>query len=136
MSCTLLEHVTLSRVHVRLDATDGIFLRLSYKKANNTFLNSVRKNHVEAQVKFSLKVTEMARVTVERQLLVYQGGGRGKGLSRLNNGSKIFQVSKKWQRPSTKGRTVSPVGAFRDMKMTGMFVDPLTGRNRRFWSHL
>ena len=137
MSCTLLEHVTLSRVHVRLDATDGIFLRLSYNKANNTFLNSVRKNHVEAQVKFPFKVTERARVTVERLLLVYQrGGGRGGRASRLNNGSKIFQVSKKWQRPSTKGRTVSPVGTFRNMKMTGMFVDPLTGRNRRFWSHL
>ena len=77
MSCTVLEHVTLSRVHVRLDATEGIFPRLSYNKANNTVLNSVRKNHVEAQVKFSLIVTERARVTVERQLLVYQGGRGG-----------------------------------------------------------
>ena len=27
---------------------------------------------------------------------------------------------------------VSPVGTFRNMKMTGMFVDPLTGRNADF----
>ena len=76
MSCTLLEHVTLSRVHVRLDTTDGISPRLSYNKANNAFLNSARKNHVEAQVKFSLKVTERARITAnvtvrKDSLLVY-----------------------------------------------------------------
>ena len=40
-----------------------IFLGLSYISANNTFLNSGRKNDVEAQVEFSLKVTERARVT-------------------------------------------------------------------------
>ena len=36
---------------------------LRYNKANDTFLNSVRKNDVEAQVEFSLKVKERARVT-------------------------------------------------------------------------
>ena len=30
---------------------------------NNTFLNSLRKNDVEAQVEFTLKVLERARVT-------------------------------------------------------------------------
>ena len=40
-----------------------IFLGLSYISANNTFLNSGRKNDVEAQVEFSLKVTERTRVT-------------------------------------------------------------------------
>ena len=34
----------------------NIFPGLSYNKANNTFLNSVRKNDVEAQLEFSLKV--------------------------------------------------------------------------------
>ena len=29
---------------------------LSYNKANNTFLNSIRKNEVEAQIEFTLKV--------------------------------------------------------------------------------
>ena len=43
-----------------LVATDG----LSYNKANNTFLNSARKNDVEAgYVEFSLKVMERAEVT-------------------------------------------------------------------------
>ena len=46
-------------------SSDGcnIFLSLSYNKANNTFLNSLRKNEVEAQVKFTLKIMERARVT-------------------------------------------------------------------------
>ena len=35
---------------------------LSYRKENNTFLNSLRKNDVEAQVEFTLKVMERARV--------------------------------------------------------------------------
>ena len=34
-----------------------------YKKINYTFLNTVRKNDIEAQVEFSLKVTERATVT-------------------------------------------------------------------------
>ena len=41
----------------------NIFARLSYNKANNTFLNSLRKKEVEAQVEFPLKITERARVT-------------------------------------------------------------------------
>ena len=32
-------------------------------KANNTFLNSLTNNEVEAQVEFMLKVMERARVT-------------------------------------------------------------------------
>ena len=36
---------------------------LRYTKANNTFLNSVRKNDAENQVEFTLKVLERARVT-------------------------------------------------------------------------
>ena len=34
-----------------------------YNKANNTFLNSLRKNDVEAEVDFSLKVMERVWVT-------------------------------------------------------------------------
>ena len=34
---------------------------LSYNKANNTFLNSLRKNEVETRVEFTLKITERAR---------------------------------------------------------------------------
>ena len=41
----------------------NIFPGVSYNKTNKTFLNSVRKNDVEAQVEFSLKVRERARVT-------------------------------------------------------------------------
>ena len=41
----------------------NIFPGLSYNKANDTFLNGVRKNDVEAQVEFSLKVKEKTRVT-------------------------------------------------------------------------
>ena len=41
----------------------NIFPGLSYNKANDTFLNSVRTNDVEAQVEFPLKVKERARVT-------------------------------------------------------------------------
>ena len=37
---------------------------LSYKKANNTSSNSVRKNAVGAQVEFLLKFMERARVTL------------------------------------------------------------------------
>ena len=36
---------------------------LNYIKANNTFLNSLRKDDVEAQVEFTLKVMERAKVT-------------------------------------------------------------------------
>ena len=36
----------------------NIFPGLSYKKAKNTFPNSVRKNDVEVQVEFSLKFTK------------------------------------------------------------------------------
>ena len=36
---------------------------LSYNKENNAFLKSLRKNNVEAQVEFTLKVMERARVT-------------------------------------------------------------------------
>ena len=55
----------------------NIFPGLSYNKANNTFLNSIRKNKVEAQVKFTLKIMERARapviaVTVKKDsLLLY-----------------------------------------------------------------
>ena len=41
----------------------NIFPGLSYSQANDTFLNSVRKNDVEAQVEFLLKVKERVRVT-------------------------------------------------------------------------
>ena len=43
----------------------NIFPGLSYNKANNTFLNSLRKKEVEveAQVEFPFKITERARVT-------------------------------------------------------------------------
>ena len=34
----------------------NIFFGLSYIKANNTFLNSVRKKDCEAQVEFSFKI--------------------------------------------------------------------------------
>ena len=40
-----------------------IFPGLSYNKANDTFLNSLRNNDVEAEVEFTLKVIERARVT-------------------------------------------------------------------------
>ena len=45
--------------------TRNIFPGLSYHKAtaNNTFLNSLKKNDVEAQVEFMFKVMERARVT-------------------------------------------------------------------------
>ena len=36
---------------------------LNYNKANNTFLISLTKNDVEAQVELTLKVMERARVT-------------------------------------------------------------------------
>ena len=36
---------------------------LNYNKANNTFLISLRKNDVEAQVEFTIKVMERVRVT-------------------------------------------------------------------------
>ena len=41
----------------------NIFPGLSCSKANNTSLNSVRKNTVEAQVEYTLKVMERAGVT-------------------------------------------------------------------------
>ena len=40
----------------------GIFLGLSYNKANKMFLNSLRKNETEAQVEFTLKIIERATV--------------------------------------------------------------------------
>ena len=41
----------------------GVFPGLSYNKENNTFLKSIRKNETEAQVEFTLKIMERARVT-------------------------------------------------------------------------
>ena len=41
----------------------NIFPGLSYNKAINTFLNSLRKNDVEAKVEFTSKIMESARVT-------------------------------------------------------------------------
>ena len=41
----------------------NIFPGLSYNKENNTFLDSLRKNDVDAQYEFTLKVMERARVT-------------------------------------------------------------------------
>ena len=40
----------------------NIFPGLCDNKENNTFLNSLRKNDVEAQVEFTLKVMKRARV--------------------------------------------------------------------------
>ena len=40
-----------------------IFPELSYNKANNTSFYSLEENNVEAQVEFTSKVTERARVT-------------------------------------------------------------------------
>ena len=40
----------------------NIFPGLSYNMENNTFLNSLRKNEDEAQVEFTLKSMERARV--------------------------------------------------------------------------
>ena len=42
----------------------NIFPGLSYKKAKNTFSNSVTKNDVEVQVESSLKFTKELRKTV------------------------------------------------------------------------
>ena len=42
----------------------NIFPGLSYKKAKNTFPNSVTKNDVEVQVESSLKFTKELRKTV------------------------------------------------------------------------
>ena len=41
----------------------NIFPGLSYNKESDTFLNSLKKNDVEAQVEFTSKVMERARVT-------------------------------------------------------------------------
>ena len=41
----------------------NIFPALSYNKADNTFLNSLKKNDVEFQVEFTFNVMERARVT-------------------------------------------------------------------------
>ena len=38
----------------------NVFLGLSFNMANNTFVNSLSKNHVEAQIEFTSKVTERA----------------------------------------------------------------------------
>ena len=43
-----------------------------YNKANDPFFNSLRKSDVEAQVKFTSKAMEMARVTSPR------GGSKGR----------------------------------------------------------
>ena len=61
-----------SLLFLTVDATIGnqafthdgcnIFPGLSYNKANNTFLNSFRTNEVEAQVEFTIKMMERARV--------------------------------------------------------------------------
>ena len=61
-----------SLLFLTVDATIGnqaftndgcnIFPGLSYNKANNTFLNSFRKNEVEVQVEFTIKIMERARV--------------------------------------------------------------------------
>ena len=40
-----------------------IFPGLSYSKANNTFLKSLRKKESEVQVEFALKIMEKAMVT-------------------------------------------------------------------------
>ena len=54
-----------------------MFPGLSYNKANNTFLNSIRKNEVKAQVEFTLKLwkglgSSVIDVTVTRDsLLLY-----------------------------------------------------------------
>ena len=45
------------------DKRCNTFPGLSSHNANNTILNSLRKNDVEAQVKFMFKVMERARVT-------------------------------------------------------------------------
>ena len=76
-----------SLLFLTVDATIGnqafthdgcnIFPGLSYNKVNSTFLNSFRKNKVEAQVKFTIKIMERARVacyciTVKKNIsLVY-----------------------------------------------------------------
>ena len=41
----------------------NIFPGLSYNKANNTFLNSLRRKDVKAKVEFTLEMMESARVT-------------------------------------------------------------------------
>ena len=41
----------------------NIFPELSYIKAKNTFLNSLRKNDDEAQVRFTSTVMERSKVT-------------------------------------------------------------------------
>ena len=41
----------------------NIFPGLSYNKANNTFLNSLRKKDVEAKVELTSEVMEKVRVT-------------------------------------------------------------------------
>ena len=49
-----------------------IFPELSYNKANNTSFYSLEENNAEAQVEFTLKVTERAVVDVQKNsLLVY-----------------------------------------------------------------
>ena len=65
-----------------VDATTGdeafsddrcyIFPGLIYHKANNTLFNSLRKNDVEAQVEFTLRVLKRARVTCYRDVTVKQ----------------------------------------------------------------
>ena len=47
-----------------------VFPGLIYHKANNTFLNRLRQNDVEAQVDFTLKVLKRARVTCYRDVTV------------------------------------------------------------------
>ena len=59
-------------IHGRCNIWSGF----SYNKVTNTFLNSLRKNEIYAQVQFTLKVGERAMVTYyrcisyERQLIL------------------------------------------------------------------
>jgi len=53
-----------------------VMVEVIYALASNKFLNSLRKNKIEAQVEFTLKVGERARViycrciSYERQLII------------------------------------------------------------------
>ena len=46
----------LTKPLVMIDVIYTPWIALQYRKANNTFLNSLRKNDVEAEVEFSLKL--------------------------------------------------------------------------------
>ena len=47
---------------VMMDVIHSLDLQYSYNKVNNTFLNILRKNEVKAQVEFTFKIMETARV--------------------------------------------------------------------------